>query len=375
MGHLGADVRVTTKMATKKIKVLAVADYLGRSNVNPFRPEAAQLIGLQNSGEVEVTVLCSPESVLTEYYGQHGIATIGHKISAKISLPTIRLMRRLIRERGFDIMHLFHSRAISNGVIAAIGSPVKVVVYRGQPGSLRRYDPISYLNCLNPRIDKIICVSHAVEKYLQAQLWGSSDKLVTIYKGHDLSDLDLPDKAFKVVMVANLRAHKGLHVLIDATRYLPVDAPIFFLLVGPRPDDPKVAQMVGRAANPERFRILGYRNDAPEVAAAADVIVLPTTKREGLARAVVEAMAGGTPAVVSDSGGNAELVADGQSGYVVPAEDAAALADGIRRLWSEPETCRTFGAEARKRIATVFNVEQGVQKTLQVYRDLCDHRG
>jgi glycosyltransferase involved in cell wall biosynthesis len=132
--------------------------------------------------------------------------------------------------------------------------------------------------------------------------------------------------------------------------------------------------MVATAAHPDRVHIMGYRDDAPEVAAASDVIVLPTTKREGLARAVVEAMAYGTPAVVSDSGGNAELVADGESGYVVPANDPVKMAEGITKLWANPEICARFGAEAQNRIRTIFNVEQGIEKTLQVYRELAGKR-
>lgn len=367
-------------MSDSKIRILVIADYLGRRNINPVRPEAAQLCGAQASGEVDITVMCSPESILVDYYRGLNIRVIPHKIPGKISLRSIRFIRKLVRDEGFQILHLFNSRAISNGVLAAIGLPVRVLVYRGQPGSLRRYDPISYLNCLNPRIDRIICVSEAVKTYLEKQMWTGTDKLVTVYKGHDLAwyqqpaadlaALRLPAGAFKVAMVANLRAHKGLHVLIAATYYLPDEAPIHILLVGPKPDDQAVLDAVSKAAHPERIHILGYRDDAPEVAAACDIIVLPTTKREGLARAVVEAMAYGRPAVISDSGGNAELVADGESGFVVPVNDPKALAAGIVKLWENPELRARFGQAAQHRIRDIFNVEQGMEKTLQIYREL-----
>lgn len=367
-------------MSDGKIRILVIADYLGRRNLNPVRPEAAQLVGAQASGEVDITVMCSPESILVDYYRKLGLRVIPHKIRSKVSPASIRFIRKLVREQGFQILHLFNSRAISNGVLAAMGLPVKVLVYRGQPGSLRRYDPVSYLNCLNPRIDRIICVSEAVKTYLEKQMWWGTDKLVTVYKGHDLAwyqqpaadlgALNLPSGAFKVAMVANLRAHKGLHVLVAATHHLPDEAPIHILLVGPKPDDPAVLQAISKAAHPERIHVLGYRDDAPEVAAASDIIVLPTTKREGLARAVVEAMAYGRPAVISNSGGNAELVADGESGFVVPVNDPKALAEGITKLWADPEMRARFGAAARQRIRDIFNVEQGTAKTLQVYREL-----
>jgi glycosyltransferase involved in cell wall biosynthesis len=363
-----------------KIKVLAVTDYLGRSNINPIRPEAAQLIGLQRSALVEVTVMCSPESVLVDYYRGNGIRVTPYKIDRKLSWQAMRHLRKEIREQDYDIIHLFHSRAISNGAMAAIGLPVKVVAYRGQTGSIKRYDPFSYLNMLHPRIDKIICVAKAVEADLRKQMWGAGKKLTTIYKGHDLSwysrppaelsGLGLPANAFSVSLVANLRPRKGLPVLLQATHYLPPELPLHILLVGAKPDDPKVQELIATAAFPERVHALGYRDDAPEVSGASDLVVLPTTKREGLSRAILEGMAYGRPAVVTDTGGNAELVADGESGYVVPPSDPQALAAAIEKMWANPDRCKYFGAAARTRIKDTFNVEQGVQKTLRVYQDL-----
>lgn len=365
---------------TRKIKVLAVSDYVSHSNVNPIRPEAAQLIGLQESGEVGITVLCSPGSILIEYYGDHGIDTVTHSIHKKLSLDAIRFIRRQIRQQGYDLLHLFNSKAISNGANAAIGMPVKVIAYRGQTGSIKRYDPASYLNMLHPRIDKIICVAKAVEDDLRKQLWGDTGKLVTIYKGHDLSwyqnppadlsALGLPDDAVTLSLVANLRPRKGLHVLMEATRYISPEIPVHLLLVGADPDDPRLQEQLATAAHPERVHALGYRNDAPEVSGASDIVVLPTTKREGLSRAILEGMAYGRPAVVTSTGGNAELVADGESGYVVPPNDAEALGAAIEKLACDKALREQFGAEAKRRIRTLFNVEQGVVKTLAVYREL-----
>ncbi len=362
------------------IKVLVIADYLGRKNTNPIRPEAAQMVGLHESGLVKITVLCSPESVLVEYYRERGIEVITHKIASKLSLRSMHFIRNQIKTAGYDILHLFHSRAISNGATAALGLPVKVVAYRGQTGSISRLDPFSYLNMLHPRIDRIVCVAKAVEKDLQDKVWSSDSKLLTIYKGHDLSwyqnapsDLQksgVPAGAFTLSLVANLRPRKGLHVLMQATHYFPPNAPIHILLVGGRPEDPAARKLVATAAYPERIHLLGYRDDAPEISAASDVVVLPTTKREGLSRAILEGMAYGRAAVVTDTGGNAELVVDGETGYVVPPNNPEALGRAIVRLWENPERCRQFGNAAQARVRTVFNVEQGVNKHLELYRQL-----
>jgi glycosyltransferase involved in cell wall biosynthesis len=365
---------------TEKTRILAIADYLGRTNIHPIRPEAVQLFGAQGSGEFDITVICSPESVMVDYYRDNGLNVISYKIDKKLSVGAIRFIRQLIRDNGYSILHLFNSKAISNGAIAAIGLPIKVVAYRGQTGGVSRLDPFSYLNVLNPRIDKIICVSKSVENGLRRQLWGHKDRLVTIYKGHDISwynnepanlaELSLPDGAFLVAMTANLRPRKGLNVLMAATHFFPADLPIYVLLIGASPGDPKTRGAIAKAAVPGRVIPLGYRDDAPQVAGACAVAVLPTTKREGLSRAVLEAMAYGRPTVVSDTGGNAELVEDGVSGYVVPPGDPELLAEAILKLFNDPQKREQFGAEARRRLESRFSAREGIEKTLQVYREL-----
>lgn len=367
-------------MTSNETKILVIADYLGRTNVHPIRPEAAQLFGAQQTGEFDITVMCSPESVMADYYRENGLRIIPHKIEEKLSLKSIRFIRATIRKHDFNILHLLNSRAISNGATAAIGLPIKVIAYRGQTGSISRFDPLSYLNVLHPRIDKIVCVAKSVEEDLRQHIWGNRNKLITIYKGHDpdwyqlppadLSSLNLPDDAFILSLVANLRPRKGLSVLMAATHLLPPEAPIHILLVGGDPEDAQLQEMISSAAQPEKIHPLGYREDAPQVAGASSAVVLPTTKREGLSRSILEAMAYGRPAIVSDTGGNAELVADGISGHVVPPNDAKALADAIKHLSSDQLLCERYGAEAKNRLNTLFNAQQGVEKTIEIYREL-----
>ncbi len=362
-----------------KINLLAVTHH-SRDNINPIRPEASQIIGLHKSGQVKVTVLCNPGSGLIPYFSEHGIEVLTDPLDKKLSWSTIKTIRKLIIDRDIDILHLFNNIACSNGATAAIGTKVKVIAYRGQTGNVSRWDPASYLTMLHPRLDKIICVANAVRDDLKQHVWGDKNKPITVYKGHDaswyqnppadLSELKLTEGSFKLSLVANLRPRKGLHVLMDAIKLLPQDTNIDVLLVGADPHSEKVQEHIDRSGKPERVHALGYRTDAPEVAAASDLTILPTTKREGLCRAVLEANSYGVPSVVSDTGGNAELVEHGVTGLVVPPEDAKALADAILTLYQDRELCRSYGHAAKQRVASKFNVEQGVEATLRVYVSL-----
>jgi len=362
------------------IKVLAVCHAV-RDNFNVNRPEAAQIAGIHQSAAADVAVICNPGSVLEAYFKGQGMRVINDPLNSKLSIRTIRTIRHELRAGSYDILHLFNNTAISNGAFAAIGLPAKVVAYRGQTGNTGRWDPTSYIGVLHPRIDMVIGVAQAVTNYVAEQQFRAG-RAQTVYKGHDLawyqqpaadlSELQLPPDAVVISLVADIRPRKGLDVLMAATHYLGTDADVRILLVGANADDEQVRAHIATAANPQKIYPLGYRTDAPEIAAASDIVVLPTTKREGLSRAVIEGMAYGTPAVVTDTGGNAELVSHGDTGFVVPPEDPEALGRALSRLALDPELRTQMGKAARQRINDSFTVDQGVQKTLAIYRQLLD---
>ncbi|HIF9177480.1 TPA: glycosyltransferase [Photobacterium damselae] len=363
----------------EKIKVLAVTHH-NRKNINPIRPEASQIIGMHKSGLVDITVMCNPGSSLISYFEKEGIKVITDDLDKKVSIRTINKIRNYVVNNKVDVLHLYNNIACSNGCLAAIGLKVKVIAYRGQTGNVSRLDPSCYLTLLSPRLDKIICVAKAVEDDLREHVWGDKNKVVTVYKGHDqswykhvpadLSSIALHENSFIISLVANLRPRKGLHILMEALSLLPEDINIDVLLVGADPNSSEVKKHIENSKKVSRVHALGYREDAPEVAAASDITILPTTKREGLCRAVLEANSYGVPSIVSDTGGNAELVAHKETGIVVPPSDPQALADAILTLYMDRDLCKTYGQKAKQRVIEKFNVEQGVEQTLKVYREL-----
>ena len=365
-------------MTQQPIEVLAVCHAL-RDNFNVYRPEAAQISGLHASPRANVTVLCNPGAVTIPYFEQHGIRVLTEPLDKKLSLRSIARIRSELRAGNYQILHLFNNTAISNGAFAALFTEVKVVAYRGQTGNTSRWDPTSYLSVLHPRIDMVVCVADAVADYLRGEQWGKN-KAVTVYKGHDtdwyqnapadLTGLGLPQDAVVISLIADIRPRKGLHILVAATHFFSADSNIHILLVGANADDARVQEQIAQAANPGRIHALGYRTDAPEISAASDIVVLPTTKREGLSRAVLEGMAYGRPAVVTATGGNAELVADKVTGLVVPPNDPKSLAHALNALAGDPELRERYGQAAKQRVVQHFSVQQGVNKTLDVYETL-----
>src|SRR5690606_11067996 len=158
-------------------------------------------------------------------------------------------------------------------------------------------------------------------------------------------------------------------VLVDAFERLPEDANAHLLLIG-HMDKAPLTQRIAASAARERIHVLGFRGDAPALVAACDVFVLPSIKREGLARSAIEAMAYGVAPVVTSCGGSPELVVDGESGIVVPPGDAAALARALERLRGDAALRKRYGAAARERIRTAFDIETTIKKTYALYAEL-----
>ncbi len=346
------------------------------------RPTVQSFIGMKNSG-IDITVVCPADHPNNDVLITAGVPTVDIRLPKNFDKAGISALREELVRGDYHIMHAFNNQAVTNGLRACKGLPVKVVCYRGIVGNVGFLDPMSWMRFLNPRIDRIICVADAIRRhFLQMQpafLRMPATRPVTIHKGHllewyqndpaDLSEIGIPADAFVVGCTANYRPRKGIDFLIEAIELMPDDIPVHLLLVG-RMDTPKLNARIEASPCKDRIHRSGFRTDAPEVSAACDVFCLPSIKREGLPRSVIEAMAYRVPPVVTDSGGSPELVDNGVSGFIVPPKDAQALADKFSALYRDPDLRTKMGSAARERIGSKFRNEDTVQKTIALYEEL-----
>lgn len=135
------------------MRVLFITSH--RDALNSIRPEAEMFIGLAKAG-VELTVMTQDDSVYAEPMRQAGIRLIGYHPARKLGPRAILRIRRELRRGAFDIVQMFNNKAIANGLLAAVGLPVKAITYRGQTGNISRRDPSCYLTHLSPRVDRIV---------------------------------------------------------------------------------------------------------------------------------------------------------------------------------------------------------------------------
>ncbi len=177
-----------------------------------------------------------------------------------------------------------------------------------------------------------------------------------------------------IVGLGRLVPVKGFQVLVKALPLILAVVPSTrLLLVGDgslREDLLAAARALGVG---DRLELAGAQFDPAPFLAAADLVVVPSLN-EGMGRVLVEAMALGRPVVATRVGGIPAVVADGETGTLVPPDDPPALARAVSDLLGAPALRQRMG-EAGRRRAEQFSLAVMESRLLDLYRELCAQKG
>jgi glycosyltransferase involved in cell wall biosynthesis len=141
------------------------------------------------------------------------------------------------------------------------------------------------------------------------------------------------------------------------------------LLIGDGPLRPDLEAQVRSLHLDGRVNFMGVRSDVPDLLQAGDIFTL-TSVSEAASLTLLEAMAAGLPVVVTDVGGNPEIVRPGVDGYLAPRGDAAGIADALNRLLANPQQAQLMGASGQQRVRDHYALDRTIERYDQLYRDL-----
>lgn len=179
----------------------------------------------------------------------------------------------------------------------------------------------------------------------------------------------LPDRKY-VVTVARFHPIKDHRTLLTAfarvARHLPE---VDLLLVGDGPLRAELEAQCRELGIADRVQFWGVRRDVAHILQAADLFVLPSIS-EAASLTLLEAMACGCPVVVTDVGGNPEIVREGVDGLRVPRGDSVAMATAIERLAGDSPRCAALGESARQRVCDVFDQSAAIQQFARLFEEL-----
>ncbi len=229
-----------------------------------------------------------------------------------------------------------------------------------------------------PIPDRLLCVAAALRADVVARYGVEPERARTVRNGIEVEAfapdaarrarvrrrLAVPDAQAVLLFSGRLTAVKGVAVLLGALRRIA--APPRVWIAG---DGPERARLEAQAAGlPVTF--LGWRDDVADLLRAADGLVLPSF-HEGLPLAVLEGMAAGLPVLATAVAGTPEAVVHGETGFLVPPGDEAALAGAIE-AWIKlgPAGRRKLGANGCARAQAEFRLDRQIDATLQTYVEL-----
>jgi glycosyltransferase involved in cell wall biosynthesis len=302
----------------------------------------------------------------------------GSLLHANTAVQVFRIAR-LIRRRHILIVHGTDFVTNFLGLLAARLAGARMIVSRVDMGHERPgFGPLrrTVEKLVSARGDVVCANAAAVARLCIAEEGCSPERVVVIPNGIDLPRFDalsarplegpVPGGGPVVAVVANLWPVKDHRTLVEAAALVRDRVPeVRFALVGDGPERPALQRQIDRLALREVVHLLGTRYDVPAILARAAAFCLPS-RAEGLSNAIMEAMAARLPVVATEAGGNAELVRDGLTGFVIPVGDAPAMARRLLDLLSDPERAREMGRRGR----AVAERELLLERKQAAYRDL-----
>ena len=383
-----ADFQPPTKLGKSRRRVFFLVDSLAVGGSETQAVELARRLSrnhevvlgcLRAEGPLRERLQNSPVKVV-EFHPKGGIDSL-HGAYQLLRLATF------LRKGRFDVVHTHDLWSNLMGVPAAKLARVPVVISSQRDLSHLPWYSAKRRSWLR-RIQRLSDIVVVNAEAIREQLIGADDlpaeKLRVIHNGVDVdmfaavsrSRDGSSDRKKSVVLVGNMGSDvKGHRDLIAAAPTVIREFPdVHFVFVGDGTLREEFEAQVRELGIEESFAFLGRRGDVPEILASSDIGVLPS-RAEGLPNALLEYMAAGLPVVVSNVGGNGEVVKDGVSGLLVPAGDPSRLADALLHYLRDPDFAHRLGNNGRERVRQEFSFESLVDRVEALYTEQLQQRG
>ena len=296
-----------------------------------------------------------------------------------------RQLRELARQFQPDLLHTFFFWPVIYGrLLKRAGIVRRLIENREDEGFNWSRSDYRFLRLTRSIPDRIICVSEGVRKVVLEREGVSGKQAVVIRNGvafpppdpgpHELqavrSELGLSPQHQVVGMVANLnRPVKGVRYFVEAAPMIAEAAPhARLLIVGDGKLRTGLEQKARELGVADRIIFAGFHSNVSQFYGIMDISVL-TSLSEGLSMTILESMSFGLPVVATSVGGNAELVRNEETGFLVPPKDPSRFARAVVTLLGAPDARRTMGDKARRIIEERFTLPAVADQ----YRSLYDH--
>jgi glycosyltransferase involved in cell wall biosynthesis len=346
----------------------------------------SEISAMQRRGH-RMMLCCAPDSELAKRVNLPDLPVVHLPFASNNDIDTVSGLHHLVRRHHLDVVNTHSS---IDSWCAAIASVVlrNTVLVRTRHLSIpvKRNWPTRWLY---RQPHAVVTTGEALRVQLIEQNGLRSARTLSIPTGIELGRFDpraydgqvvrrelgiAPDEIL-IGTVAMLRGMKGHRVLIDSAPAIIAKHPkVRFLFVGYVTQTSTVVDdfkaRMRELGVEDRFVFAGYRTDIPNVLAALDMVVLPSTRDEGVPQSLTQALCMAKPTVATRVGAVGEIVRHQQTGLLVAPSDSGALGEAICTLIEQPELAKTYGDNGRQLVLKHYGIESMIDATERLYARL-----
>ena len=359
------------------MKILYLINYAGSGGSERY----VELLARYYQGSKAECGLCyNIDGPLVEKMKAMDIPVYQLPMKSPLDLGAAKKLAKICREEGYDVIHAQYPRENDIAILSKnFGCKAKVVftshLIMEQPPLWRILNRI-----FTPKNHAVLTVCTYGRQVLERG-GVAKDKIRIVFNGVDaaaapardrsvLKEFGIGDDEKVITILTRFSEEKGVPFLLRAIAKLKEQTAVPFrlLLVGTGPDFDRDKELVPQLGIEDKVVLTGFRSDTARLLAASD-IYLNSSSSEAMSFAILEALGAGLPLVLTDVGGNPELVNTGAvSGLLAPYGDEEAYAKAIRTLLEDDALRSRFSEAAYAKAKTDFDLYHLLDKLFEIYQ-------
>ncbi len=377
-------------MKSKKINIMYIIDSIGWAGAQTHLLSVLTNINYNN---FNVSVVCLRSSgeqfhVLKELPIDTLVLNLENLMSPLKTLNAIFELNKFLKKSKTDILHsyMFNPNLIASIMAWIPWRRFKLITTRRDTGYWHQQHHWWLYRFMNIMTTKIIAVSSQVKKESVDKEGVSPEKIITIFNGIDLgvfnsdvinrdkvrSSFDIKENEFVIGILAAMRPEKRHDIFIDAARKVIEELDdVKFMIVGDGYKETRdnINGLIADYKLKDKFILTGALLDVVPALASFDVSVL-CSDTEGMSNTVLQSIAMGKATIVTDVGGNPEVIEDRLNGILIPPNDPDALAKSIIDLYRDKTTKKELEQQAINIANQKFNIFPIIESLENVYTDI-----
>ena len=362
------------------MRILYLINHAGKAGTEKY---IYNLVKRYNGTETECFFAFNETGLLAEQMDDLGVPCFQLDMKNPFDLGAAKRLAKICKANRIDLIHSHYPRENYIAVLSRLFYPKTKALYTChltlKTGALWWFTN----KLITPHNAGIIAVCNNAKELL-VENGVNPSKIDVIFNGipYDESpappstirkELGIADDTFVISILARYHMSKGLDFLVDSIAAFEKKATrdYVLLIAGDGEYFDAIREQIERLGLTHRIRQLGFRSDTENILLGSDAYVNSSKCYEALSFAILEAMSKSLPLVVTDAGGNGDIVNERTDcGFIVPYGDTEAFADALCSLSENPELCERFAANAKRATKDIFNLETVLAETLEKYRAL-----